>query len=192
MISWNTIKVMMYIFPRQFGLHNVFTSTVDSTKTAQTFQDYTLREEEIAKKFGRHRPEAPSKVHIPKRLRGPTTMLVRRLQAAHARCSYSKLLRYYCPIEQQTQDRTLIELATPVARVSAFCQAVLSKVIPDDFWGEGEVRKHNKAQFLKHVDHFIRLRRFESMTLQEVTHGFKVSHSEPDGLPYLMLTLVSR
>jgi telomerase reverse transcriptase len=38
----STIRVMMYMFPRQFGLHNVFTSQVDHTQTAQKFQDYTL------------------------------------------------------------------------------------------------------------------------------------------------------
>ena len=180
-----TTKILMYMFPRQFGLHNVFTSTVDPTKTAQKFQDYTLREDEIARKFAWQRSEStPPKVHVPKRLRGMTTALVRRLQVAHNRCSYSGLLRYYCPAEKKPQAQTLVELATPVANVSAFCQAALSKVIPTDFWGTGEARKHNKARFLKHVDRFVRLRRFENTTLHDVADGFKVS-SSPDSFFFL-------
>ncbi|KAJ4130919.1 Telomerase reverse transcriptase [Fusarium equiseti] len=75
------IKLMMYMFPRQFGLHNVFTSQVDPTKTSQKFQDYTLREEEIAPAFepkpGDTVPRMPK---IPKRLRGDVEVLVKRLQ----------------------------------------------------------------------------------------------------------------
>lgn len=65
---------------------------------------------------------------------------------------------------------SLTELATPASSVSAFCQAVISKVIPDGFWGE----KQNKSCFLKKVHHFIHLRRFESMCLHEVMQGMKV------------------
>ena len=89
----------MYMFPRQFGLHNVFTSTVDHFQTAQKFQDYTLREDEITKKFVTVvDDEQRLKVHVPKRLRGLPAHLVRRLQVLHARCSYSKLLEHHCPV----------------------------------------------------------------------------------------------
>ncbi|TKA71880.1 hypothetical protein B0A55_06334 [Friedmanniomyces simplex] len=43
-----TVQVTKYLFPRQFGLHNVFTSDVDPADTALQFKDYTLREKEIA------------------------------------------------------------------------------------------------------------------------------------------------
>lgn len=90
---------MMYMFPRQFGLHNVFTSQVDHTQTAQKFQDYTLREEEIARKFcSAGEGTQQFKAHIPKRLRGLPQHLVERLQVFHGRCSYSKLLEHYCPV----------------------------------------------------------------------------------------------
>lgn len=95
----NTVRVMMYMFPRQFGLHNVFTSAVERPKTAQKFPDYTLREEEIANKFGKG-GDAPSHIltRVPKRLRGSPTRLVERLQILHGRCSYSQLLRHHCPV----------------------------------------------------------------------------------------------
>lgn len=95
----STTRVMMYIFPRQFGLHNVFISQVDHTQTAQKFQDYTLREEEITTKFCVLVEGKPQlKAHLPKRLRGLPQDLVRKLQVLHARCSYSMLLQHYCPV----------------------------------------------------------------------------------------------
>lgn len=77
-----------------FGLHNVFTSQVDSRTTTQKFHDYTVRDEEISDLLGSVKK---SKLKIPKRLRGEPYRLVRRLQINHARCSYFELLRHYCP-----------------------------------------------------------------------------------------------
>ncbi|KAI8960938.1 hypothetical protein F5Y11DRAFT_248676 [Daldinia sp. FL1419] len=93
----HTLRVMMYIFPRQFGLHNVFTSKINFKETSQRLKDYTLREEEIFEKFGRLN-EPTTRVKIPKRLRGTATELVRKTQILHQRCSYSKLLQHHCPV----------------------------------------------------------------------------------------------
>ena len=98
---------MKYIFPRQFGLHNVFTSDVDAHETIQPFKDYTLREQEIiqaerrtlAHDNGKRAVVMNGQAHIPKRLRGPAMALVKKLQIRHSRCSYDKLLRYHCPIK---------------------------------------------------------------------------------------------
>lgn len=93
------IKVMMYIFPRQFGLHNVFTSSVDFKKTTQKFHDYTMREEEINSKFMvNENGSRVFKAKIPKRLRGKTKYLIETLQKLHGRCSYSSMLQHYCPV----------------------------------------------------------------------------------------------
>lgn len=61
----------------------------------------------------------------------------------------------------------------PVSNVSAFCQAVLSKVIPHEFYGTGQVQHHNRRILMKNVDRFIRLRRFETISLHEVLQGWK-------------------
>jgi telomerase reverse transcriptase len=230
----STAKILAYIFPRQFKLHNVFTSTVNGLITSQKLLDYTLREEEIIKAFGERSGDGVVvKIKVPKRLRGEAVKLVQRLQILHGRCSYTELLRYYCPsivdasgpctttyaLESQppsvldrqhakssnasqrnststptrnkeTQDRrnlrphlhlmskiktnSLVDLATPTAHVSRFCQAVLGKLIPDEFWGIGPDQVQNKAVVLKCVNHFVRLRRFENMSLHEVLQGLKV------------------
>lgn len=89
--------MLMYIFPRQFGLHNVFTSEVDKTKTSQSLQDYTVRDEEIAKLLRQTTASHRGAPKIPKRLRGTAKELARRLQIQHKRCSYYELLQHYCP-----------------------------------------------------------------------------------------------
>ena len=89
-----TTHVMKHIFPRQFGLHNVFTSLVDTKQTSQTLPDYTYREDEIDQ--NREHP----KYWVPKRLRhGPRTM-VESIRKAHSRCSYTQLLRHYCSVSR--------------------------------------------------------------------------------------------
>ncbi|KAL8419788.1 hypothetical protein RB594_002812 [Gaeumannomyces avenae] len=183
--NWrNTLHCMMYMFPRQFSLHNAFTSAVDSTKTTQKLQDYTLREDEIQQKFRLRESELPPP---PKRLRGSTYQLVQKLQILHKRCSYSALLQHYCPdprllsaaasedYESEGHNTSTLDLSSPVSHVSAYCQAVLSKIIPNDFWGTGNVQIENKRRFLKHVDHFVKLRRFETMNLHELKQGFKIT-----------------
>lgn len=93
----HTLRVMMYMFPKQFGLHNVFTSRVNLKETSQRLKDYTLREDEILEKFGRLGDDDVN-IKTPKRLRVRAMDLVRRLQILHQRCSYSRLLRHYCPV----------------------------------------------------------------------------------------------
>lgn len=99
----STVHVMMYIFPRQFGLHNVFTNDVDHRETVQPFKDYTLREDEINKIY-----PSPSAIKIPKRLRGKATSLVRKLQILHNQCPYKKLLEYYCPVGTEGSNRLVL------------------------------------------------------------------------------------
>ncbi|OAA82106.1 Telomerase ribonucleoprotein complex - RNA-binding domain protein [Akanthomyces lecanii RCEF 1005] len=228
----------MYLFPRQFGLHNVFTSTVDPKTTVQKFQDYTIRDEEIASHLRSDRKFIEQGLpKIPKRLRGAGQDLVRRLQIQHRRCSYFELIRHYCPSildslrdrsrrnklltsvpktaqsqapdgksskgspstarrATQTQNRTqgsrvfqidpsipIVDLAAPVAHVSAFLQAALSKLIPDAFFGEGNELIHNKELLAKKMHHFISLRRFETMSLHELSQGFKTSNLQWLQLP---------
>lgn len=210
------------MFPRQFNLHNVFTSATDMNQTAQKFHDYTFREDEINNGLRVVKPSTEKALpKLPKRLRGTTRDLVQRLQILHARCSYFELLRYYCPTFlddfQENKNRngdgdgkmptvsipapgratqaesppkrqarrqhantsalpeykSVVELSCPTAYVSAFCRAVVSKIIPDNFWGS-EKDCHNKVVFLRKVDHFIKLRRFEMISLHEIAQDFKV------------------
>ncbi|KIW03271.1 hypothetical protein, variant 1 [Verruconis gallopava] len=182
-----TVHVLKYIFPRQFGLHNVFTSAVDSRESALPFKDYTLREAEIKRLTmnqprGRDSTLEQPQLKVPKRLAGDALELVGKMRKLHARCEYTQLLKYYCElsdasaalIDKGEAPSAITDLATPVSRVSAFCQAVIKKVIPKAFWGDGEEGKHNRRIVLKHVDIFLRARKFESFTLHSITDGLKV------------------
>lgn len=68
----------------------------------------------------------------------------------------------------------MMDHSSPDAMVSAFCCATLSNLVPRKFWGIGEQQKHNEHVFYRNVDRFVRLRRFESLSLHEVCQGMKV------------------
>ncbi|KAG5956075.1 hypothetical protein E4U58_006763 [Claviceps cyperi] len=221
----HTAKIMMHMFPRQFGLHNVFTSDVNYLETTQRFKDYTLRDEEISKLLKEAKNvSVDGTPKLPKRLRGLAWTLVQRLQTLHSRCSYTELMKHYCPPEldpngptsriifggaahresncqrskgaidsaihpdseppanagnlsrgKGVQSESIVDLATSSSQVSSFCQAVLCRIIPNDFWGEGQIMEHNKAVILRQVDTFIRLRRFESISLHDIMQGLKIA-----------------
>lgn len=72
-----------------------------------------------------------------------------------------------------TRKPSLMDYATPKASVSAFCRSVLSTLIPHGFWGEADTQTHNKSLFMKVVDRFITLRRFETVSLHDAVQGMK-------------------
>ncbi|KAI0914867.1 hypothetical protein F4823DRAFT_196042 [Ustulina deusta] len=79
-------------------------------------------------------------------------------------------------VPQRNQNSSVTELATSSTKVASFCQAVLKVLIPREFWGCGLAASHNERQFLKKVVLFISLRRFEDISLYEVSQGMKVSN----------------
>jgi telomerase reverse transcriptase len=61
-------------------------------------------------------------------------------------------------------------MACSTADVSAFCRAAVARVIPHGFWGDDS----NERIGLHWIDQFICLRRFESLTLHQVTQKIQV------------------
>ena len=90
-------RVLMYMWPREHGLHNALTSQTDRWKTREKWPDYTNRDEEIRRK---------GSARTPKRLQA-VSRLVAILLAKHDQLNYAKLLQYCCPS------------ALPVGRLSA-------------------------------------------------------------------------
>jgi telomerase reverse transcriptase len=75
--------------------------------------------------------------------------------------------------EQHAQDdgqQCFTDMACSTADVSAFCRAVVAKVIPNDFFGDDS----NKRIIMHWIDQFISLRRFESLTMHQVTQKIQV------------------
>ncbi len=75
----------------------------------------------------------------------------------------------------ETPKSSWVSLATPLADVSAFGRMVLLNLIPNNFWGQGELGQQNARVMMVKVDHFVRLRRFENMTLHEACQNIKVA-----------------
>src|SRR6201999_709824 len=69
----------------------------------QKLQDYTFREQEIAEQ----RRKAVG--WAPRRLRGQATKLVQKIFRNHTVCSYSQLLRHYCPLASAVQQPPAVQ-----------------------------------------------------------------------------------
>lgn len=80
------------------------------------------------------------------------------------------------------ENASLIPFATPTADVSAFCRAVLSKIIPRAFWGDGPEGSRNQAVVMQNVNRFIHLGRHERLSLHTVSQGLKVPEYDTDSI----------
>ncbi|GAB7337712.1 hypothetical protein MBLNU457_g2995t1 [Dothideomycetes sp. NU457] len=166
--------LLKYVFPRQHGLHNVFTSQVDRKDSAHQYLDYTLREKEIKRQDLREK-----KVSVPKRLRGSGQALFSAVLKRHAKCSYGRLLNHYCPATSSrssldTQD--VLGRASSATSVSAFSRAVINHVFPTRLWGDGAEGLSNRGHIMAAIDKFVKLQRYESMSLHDVMQNIKISH----------------
>lgn len=59
--------------------------------------------------------------------------------------------------------------------MSAFCRAILLKLIPNELYGIGEDAVFNRQHILKFVDTFIQMRRFESLSLHQIVQKMKMA-----------------
>ncbi|KAF2630853.1 hypothetical protein BU25DRAFT_249279 [Macroventuria anomochaeta] len=125
-----TVQIIRYMFPRQYGLHNVFTSKIDPRETAMPLKDYTLREKEIHQSMCRALGDKVNdadelvkwKLRVPKRLRGHLVFLVDKLRILNQQCSYTEMLRHYCPVEVGANAR-LVTLNADIADCPSLVQA---------------------------------------------------------------------
>lgn len=66
------------------------------------------------------------------------------------------------------------DYATPSALVSAFCRAVICRVVPRGFWGDCNTTSWNRTVTLRNVDIFIRARKYETLSLHDIVQNMKV------------------
>lgn len=206
--------MLQYIFPRQFKLHNVFTSKIDRSETTQPFKDYTIRDDVLVS------DNNARSLRIPSRLYANVQPMVERMQRKYKRSRIHQLLYHYCPLVQvnkpalgasghynrsrtsnnsnmslgpftqqistiassiavscvsrpEDRDVSLIPYVTGPVDVAAFCCASLKSILPEDAFGVGKDGEQNWASVLSHVDRFIYLRRYETISLHEVSQGLK-------------------
>jgi len=96
---------MKYIFPKQFGLHNVFTHVTDRRETTHAFKDYTDRENEIT-----GAPKSRDE-KVYRRLGSRILPLVTKMHKLHKRCSYDATIHYYCSSASERTRDTELELS---------------------------------------------------------------------------------
>jgi telomerase reverse transcriptase len=70
---------------------------------------------------------------------------------------------------------SILAYATPTAHVSAFCRAVVESVLPGNALGMGADGEHNMAVLFGQIDRFVRMRRYESLTLHEVYQNLRIN-----------------
>ncbi|CAB4384162.1 unnamed protein product [Rhizophagus irregularis] len=151
--------VIYHIFPRQFGLKNVFTKKSSDTSLYIVYLD---RKKELSN----------LRCEIPNRLQH-LIPYVKHIIERHNRCQYKNLLNKYCPIQDIDKTDTNVTSLSYCNnyQVVKFVIGVLDFIIPPEFWGS----KNNKTLIYKMVGIFIERRRFEVLSLHEVLYGFKVN-----------------
>ncbi|KAJ3160204.1 hypothetical protein HDU86_001040 [Geranomyces michiganensis] len=97
--------------------------------------------------------------------------LVQHMQVLHSRCNYRALLDHHCPLLVSSSNGrpSILNTHSSYYQVYSFVRAVITQVIPDGFWGSN----HNQDMVFKAIDTFIRLRRYETMSLQNVVKRVK-------------------
>ncbi|MCJ8750133.1 hypothetical protein PDJAM_G00259100 [Pangasius djambal] len=96
------------------------------------------------------------------------TLLLRR----HRKCHYIHFLSQKCATSEGKGDMaSLLPSHCSPYRVYLFVRECVRFVIPDELWGS----QHNMLQFLSRVRHFLRLGKFEKLSLSQVMWKIRVS-----------------
>jgi telomerase reverse transcriptase len=95
----------------------------------------------------------------------PLLPMLERLIKAHKALPYGALLRRHCPLPEAAEAPSLLEAATPPRQVEKFIFDVLGRLLPPSL--AGKVMREA-------VRKFVRLRRFERVTVEHLAEGFSV------------------
>ena len=201
-VARRTRHILKHVFPRQYGLHNVFTSPRDTRITTQPLNDYTIRE-----------PEIRSRGHVrtPNRLRA-VMKLVAAIAKRHDRMDYRRALDRCCPSrlprrrltiadrelianelsERPTQpelppnSEELLERARARANqkprfanyaIPAMGQVIhfVTVIVKRLVPRDLFGSQHNEKLILRSIGEFVRARRFESLNLHQVLQGIRLT-----------------
>lgn len=137
--------------------------------TAMRMQDWEMGDMRQCK-----HQEVVQTLKTPKRLRGAAQDLIKRMRRSHTHCHYAALIEHYCPLSATVPIRSeasYTSMVTPAAQVSAFCRAVLARVIPKDMLG-GDA---SRAKLMRSIDVFVYASKYEKFSLQNAFDGMKVT-----------------
>lgn len=137
-----TRHLAKYVFPRQFGLHNVFTGARDFDTTTQPFRDYTVREVEI-KALGAKR--------TPKAVR-PILPVLGKILARHDKLNYRALLDRCCP-SRVPKGRLTAQERQQIVEDLAEVESLEPSINQDVPTSRSQMEKHDKRQALTATTH---------------------------------------
>ncbi|KAG0320324.1 hypothetical protein BGZ99_004568 [Dissophora globulifera] len=160
---------MRRMFPKQYGLDHVFIKR--STFSLPPSLSWSSSSGSSTSSKGKD----------PWRLR-KMKLLVNDMLDLNGKCKFKYLLQYYCPVPAIDEPSDMNEVSVPTLltcyssfdQVTSFVHAIVKKVIPLEMFGSVE----NRAVILQAMTRFIRLRKFETLSLQYAIQGFKTSHCE--------------
>ncbi|OZJ05810.1 hypothetical protein BZG36_00879 [Bifiguratus adelaidae] len=174
--------IIKYIFPQQFRLQPSIQQAATPTNRSKSFTRATSGLSRTANTFlqdsqgDAHREQEIMHIRstkIPPRLRIAVSMVASMIKLHH-KCQYAALLNHHCPQKANTSrdgmSPTLADCSS-YYEVSCYIRSCLKRTVPDAFWGSTA----NREVIFKSVDLFVRLRRFESISLHTILQGFKTS-----------------
>ncbi|XP_056597856.1 telomerase reverse transcriptase isoform X2 [Triplophysa dalaica] len=108
---------------------------------------------------------------LPKRFFNTVPMFARLLQQ-HRKCPYTLFLQTKCSVNTESEEmESLLRSHCSPYRVYLFVRECLSYVIPDELWGS----RQNQLHFLSNVKDFLRLGKFDSVSLVQLMCRMKVN-----------------
>ncbi|KAG0217535.1 hypothetical protein BGX33_010303 [Mortierella sp. NVP41] len=171
--------LMKQMFPKQHGLANVFspTQSITATPFSGTLSYSSLSSSAFKQKGGgssSRKKKATGNWRL-RSMRG----LVKEMLILNQKCRFKPLLQYYCPVkaldnESESSETDVASHLTSFStfdQVVSFVHAIVKKVIPLAMFGS----TNNRTVILRAMTRFIQLRKFETMPLQYVLQGFKLS-----------------
>ncbi|XP_030645421.1 telomerase reverse transcriptase [Chanos chanos] len=115
--------------------------------------------------------EEPRPKKLPKRFFNMVGLFSRLLRR-HKTCPYAHFLRKKCTGGEGKEDMvSLLSSHCSSYRVYLFLRECIYHVVPEELWGT----EQNRLLFLSHVKHFLRLGKFERLSLVQVMWRMKVS-----------------
>jgi len=137
------------MFPRQFGLHSVFTHATDRRETTHAFKDYTDREGEIAGA----KKDRDEKVY--RRLGTKVLPLISRMQKLHQQCSYHSLVHYYCSprLDDSSKDDSEMSMESEKETSKVLTQREVSAITSGTMVGGSQESSSDENIVRHHTPH---------------------------------------
>ncbi|XP_043088957.1 telomerase reverse transcriptase isoform X2 [Puntigrus tetrazona] len=107
---------------------------------------------------------------LPKRFFAMVPLFARLLRQ-HRKCPYALFMRRKCSVTPETEEmESLLKSHLSPYRVYLFVRECLRYVVPEELWGSAE----NQLHFLSNVKNFLRLGKFERLSLVQLVWKMKV------------------